>query len=332
MNYFSKVREGKNEWYLYVIGFVLTILGYVLGQMPLFLVAKLYSEDFPDSTNALNTAVADNDFESLGMSNNLTFFLMLCMFFGATAVLWLAVKYLHQKNFIHLITPDAKIDINRIFFGFGIWFIAGLVVELGTNWMGASSLTLQFDPGKFFVLFLIALFFLPIQTSFEEFFVRGYLMQGLALLFKNKVVLMVLSSFLFASLHLMNPEIEKYGMGIMLTYYILAGAVLALFTIMDGRLELALGIHFATNFYGTTVSTYEGSVLQTDALYRGAEINPYLNVLVLVIMSTLFYIFASKIYGWRKISYIFEPVVTEEEEVNGAKEIDKLKDINNDGE
>jgi membrane protease YdiL (CAAX protease family) len=224
------------------------------------------------------------------------------------------VKFLHSKKFIHLITPDEKFDINRFFFGFGIWLCIGIFFEVVFYFINPVEMVFQFDASKFFILLLICIFLLPIQTSFEEFFVRGYLMQGLSLLFKNKIVLMFLSSFLFASLHLMNPEIEKYGIGIMLTYYVLAGVVLALFTIMDGRLELALGIHFATNFFGATVATYDGSVIQTDALFKQGDINPYLMVLSLLLLSFTFYVLASKIYNWKSIKYILEPVVLSEDQ------------------
>ena len=314
MNFFSKAGDGKNKWYLYIIGFVLTILGYFIGQFPLYFVAQYFSKDLSNSDSALYNAVQSNNFESIGMSNNLTFFLLILMFFVGTLALWFSVKYLHNKKFIHLITPDAKFDINRFLFGFGIWLLIGIVFEIIMYFIHPTDVTYQFNASKFFILLLISLFFLPIQTSFEEFFVRGYIMQGLAVIFKNKILLMVLSSVLFASLHLMNPEIEKYGIGIMLTYYILAGVSLALFTIMDGRLELALGIHFATNFYGATVTTYEGSVIQTDALFKQGEINPYLMVIGLVIMSLIFYVIASRIYSWKNINYLFEPAVINEVE------------------
>ena len=308
MNFFSKATEGKNIWYLYVIGFVLTIVGYFIGQIPLTLVAKKYAENYPENINALYDALSTNNFASIGMSNNLTFVLLIMMFVFGTLGLWFSVKFLHNKRFIHLITPDGQFDINRFFFGFGIWMILGIFFEVVSYLINPVEITFQFDASKFFVLFIISIFLLPIQTSFEEFFVRGYLMQGLSLIFDNKIFLMFLTSFLFASLHLMNPEIEKYGMMIMLAYYVLAGVVLALFTIMDGRLELALGIHFATNFYGSIVATYEGSVLQTDALFKQGEINPYLMVVSLLFLSSAFYYFASKIYGWKSLTSLLEPV------------------------
>jgi membrane protease YdiL (CAAX protease family) len=238
------------------------------------------------------------------------------MFVGGTAGLWFSVRYLHNKKFMHLISPDSKFDITRFLFGFGIWFVIGVLLEIIMYFIHPTEVSYHFNASKFLTLLLISLFFLPIQTSFEEFFVRGYIMQGLSLLFKNKILLMFLSSVLFASLHLMNPEIEKYGIGIMLGYYILAGICLALFTVMDGRLELALGIHFATNFYGSTVTTYEGSVIQTDALFKQGEINPYLMVAGLIIMSLIFYVIASKIYQWRSIYYLLEPIEHNEVDKN----------------
>ena len=85
---------------------------------------------------------------------------------------------------------------------------------------------MQFEASSFFILVIIALALIPFQASFEELFVRGYLMQGIGLGTRSKVIAMVVTSFLFASLHLMNPEISEFGMSTMVTYYVLVGLFL----------------------------------------------------------------------------------------------------------
>jgi hypothetical protein len=55
----------------------------------------------------------------------------------------------------------------------------------------------------------VALVLTPLQASVEEFFFRGYLMQGIALKTRNAIIPIVLSSFLFMLPHLLNPEVKS---------------------------------------------------------------------------------------------------------------------------
>ncbi len=56
---------------------------------------------------------------------------------------------------------------------------------------------------------LAALLLIPLQTSAEEFFFRGYLLQGSRRLTKNWLVLSLLNGVLFTLPHLGNVEVEK---------------------------------------------------------------------------------------------------------------------------
>ena len=47
--------------------------------------------------------------------------------------------------------------------------------------------------GKFAILALIAILLIPLQTSFEEYFFRGYLMQGLGVILKNKCAPLIIT-------------------------------------------------------------------------------------------------------------------------------------------
>lgn len=51
---------------------------------------------------------------------------------------------------------------------------------------------------------------LIIQTSFEEFFFRGYFNQGLNLLFKNKIFVILVGSLVFAIPHLSNGGVDTF--------------------------------------------------------------------------------------------------------------------------
>jgi uncharacterized protein len=184
--------------------------------------------------------------------------LMIMMFVTGMAGLYLVVKMIHQKQFADIVTTRATFDWKRYWVGFGIWLIIGLILEVIRMGAEPGEYTFHLDLSKWVFLVIIGLILLPIQTSFEELFFRGYLMQGLALVSKNRWLAMVLSTLLFAGMHGTNPEVSKYGMLPMMIYYISAGLFLALITVWDDGLELAMGVHAATNFYGAALFGYEG--------------------------------------------------------------------------
>ncbi|MCB0645552.1 MAG: CPBP family intramembrane metalloprotease [Saprospiraceae bacterium] len=306
-NFFSKVKEGDNSIIMYVLGVVLSFGGYFIGQVPLFLVSLNAVSSEGIGSERLNDFMKTMDFSILGIDKNFGLFLLILMFVFAIAGLWLALR-IQKKRIQNLISPNGGIDFKRILFGFGIWIVLGLVTELINYLTNPGDYTLQFSFGPFVVLLLISVLLLPIQTSFEELFFRGYLMQGFSLLKNNKLLVMVITSVLFALVHGTNPEISEYGAPIMMTYYVLAGFFLALITVMDGRLELALGIHAATNMYGTVISSYGGGVLQTDSLMKTSSINPYFMTLAFLITGSIAYFIFARKYQWPNISEILKPI------------------------
>lgn len=306
-NFFSKVKEGDNSIIMYVLGVVLSFGGYFIGQVPLFLVSLNAVSSEGIGSERLNDFMKTMDFSILGIDKNFGLFLLIMMFVFAIAGLLLALR-IQKKKIQNLISPNEGIDFKRILFGFGIWIVLGLITELINYLTNPGDYTFQFSFGPFVILLLISVLLLPIQTSFEELFFRGYLMQGFALLKNNKIFVMSITSVLFALVHGTNPEISEYGAPIMMTYYVLAGFFLALITVMDGRLELALGIHAATNMYGTVISSYGGGVLQTDSLMKTSTINPYFMTLAFLVTGSIAYFIFARKYQWPNISEILKPI------------------------
>jgi len=307
LNFFENANKGINHFAYYVIGVLITLIGYFIGQIPLILVSFYAVDKYDISTKVFNEFEKTINFELLNIDKNVGFVILILMFAFGTLGLWVALK-IQKKSFLHMITPKSTIDLGRIFFGFVFWLGLGILGELISYGFQPNEYVFQFSGPNFFILLLIAIFLLPIQTSFEEFFFRGYIMQGLSNLMKNKIHIIIVSSILFAALHGTNPEVKEYGIGIMMTYYIIAGAFLAVIVIMDGRLELALGVHAATNFFGAVLVSYEGSVLQTDSLFKTSEISPALMTFSFAITALIFLYFCSKRYQWPPFSSLLSPI------------------------
>jgi hypothetical protein len=155
------------------------------------------------------------------------------------------------------------------------------------------------------MLMIIALTILPIQTSFEEIFTRGYLLQRIGFSTRPWVAV-ILTAVFFGLLHATNPEVREFGLGIMMLYYISVGVFLALITVLTDGLELALGIHAATNIYGAGFVTYAGSALHTDALVHVSNVNPVWMVVLFYSSVVLFIIIIRKFYTFRPLSSLAE--------------------------
>lgn len=213
------------------------------------------------------------DFSDINLDNNLFIFLMLLAFVIGLVFLGIGLKHIHKKPFTSIITPKRSINWNKIFFSFGLWMLLTILLEGVFFILQPDIYTFQFEPSKFFVLLLIALFVFPFQTSFEELLFRGYLLQGISLLSKYRWIPLVITSVAFGGMHFANPEVQAFGLGLSMTYYIGVGLFLGIITLLDDSLELALGIHAATNIYGALFVTFDDSAIQTAALFHTSEVN-----------------------------------------------------------
>ena len=291
--YIEQGFKGLHEGWRYLVGFLFVLIGWqFIGAFPLlgFLVAKsVETGSIPSDVGGMS--------EMLG--SNLFLFLMLLTFVVALAVLYFTVKYLHKQSWLSLTTTRKKMDWGRIFFAFGLWSIVTIIFIGIDVYLAPEDYVMNFKLMPFLVLFVIAVLLIPLQTSFEEFFMRGYLMQGIGVGVRNRWVPLLFTSFLFGFLHILNPEVEKLGYGIMV-FYMGTGLFLGIMTLMDKGLELALGFHAANNLTAALLVTADWTAFQTHSVYRDIS-EPALGwdvfVPVVVIYPIILLIMAKK-YGW----------------------------------
>ena len=157
----------------------------------------------------------------------------------------------------------------------------------------------RFEPVRFILLTIISLTMLPIQSSCEEFVFRGYLAQGVASWTGSRLWALLIPSVLFALLHSPNPEVAKYGFGVMMANYFLIGLTFGLISLLDDGIELAMGAHSINNILGAILMTYEGSALRTDALFKAKIINPGEDLLMGILFSAVFIGILAFIYKWK---------------------------------
>jgi len=298
--YFIKATKGRNNIILYIATMFLVGIGYMLGQVPITLLALYKIRNNPElGTEEVNAFWETLNFSLLYINNNVGLALMIFWFVPALIAFMLSLRYMHLRPFKFVITPLKNINYKKIFFGFGLWFVLSLLSEGGNALLHPEVYFFNFKPINFIFLLLISLTLLPIQTSTEEFVMRGYIMPAVGFFSRNKWIGLAVSTIIFGLIHGTNPEVEKFGFWTMQIYYLMAGLFLGIITILDDSLELALGVHAATNIFGAAFFSFEGSVLQTDSLFKAEVIDPTMMTISFFIGAVIFMLICWKKYKWK---------------------------------
>ena len=283
----------ENKFWKYLLGSLLIFIASQIGSLPLVIAVGIKS--FKNGEMPTNT---DDIIKML--DPNLSLFLMLLMFVFGLIALYFVVKKLHNQTILSVTTSRKKVDWSRIFFSFSLWAIITIVSTLIAFYYGDGKLILDFNPEKFAVLAVIAIVLLPIQTTTEEYIFRGYLMQGFGNLAKNRWFPLLMTSVIFGTMHILNPEVSELG-NIVLVYYIGTGLFLGIMTLMDEGMELALGFHAANNLIGALLVSTDWTVLKTYAIFKDtAEPSAGFETIflpVFIMFPIILFIFSKK-YKW----------------------------------
>jgi membrane protease YdiL (CAAX protease family) len=293
--YIKQVFNYKHNWWLYLAGLAIVFITLILGQIPytVILIAKAVEMGL--------------DFQNLDISqtmnlldSNLNLFLMLLSYAAGFLGVLFVVKTLHKQSIRSLTTSRLKIDWKRFWFAFLFWGIISSGLVLIDHYIHPENYVFNFKLIPFLTLLVIVVVLVPLQTSFEEYLFRGYLMQGIGVLCKNRWLPLIITSVTFGLLHIFNPEIEKLGY-ILLVHYIGTGFFLGIITLMDEGLELALGFHAANNLFTALLVTADWTAFQTNSILRDVSDPDVSNIeifaSVLIIYPILILIFA-KVYKW----------------------------------
>lgn len=294
--YIAQAYNFLHDWWRYIIGAFVIFLASQLGAIPLLgAVAYKILQDGGDLSTLEDPSVLMSVLDS-----NLTLFLMLLSFAIGLAVLYFTVKYFHKQPFKTLTTSRSKTDWGRVWFGFMLVAVTTIFFTGLDYYMNPQDYVVQFQLVPFLILAVIAIIMIPLQTSFEEYLFRGYLMQGLGVMTKNRWFPLFVTSIIFGGLHFFNPEVEKLG-PIIMVYYIGTGFFLGIITLMDEGMELALGFHAGNNLVAALLVTADWTVFQTNSILKDvSEPSAGIDVLgpVLILYPILIAIMAFR-YKWK---------------------------------
>ena len=286
--FIEQAFKGKNDWWRVLLTTLLSSGIFIVNFIFYLFVSK---EDIDKSYELMKS-----------FPNWLSLTMNLVPFAFLLGLLFLLVRGLHERSILSLTTARKKIDFKRFFFSLGLIVFLTLFTFGISYYYDNSMIQWNFNPLKFTVLLFISLLLFPFQIGLEEYLFRGYFMQQIGIIARNRWMPLVMTSLMFGLMHSANPEVAEMGFGVMI-FYIGTGLLLGIMTLMDDGMELALGFHLGNNLMAALLITSDFSALQTDAVFKySSEVNSS-NALSEMILSIaimyplILFLFAKK-YKW----------------------------------
>ena len=303
MNHLESSFAGKNSFWRYLI-MLLAILAAsnTIGSIPLFIGIIKH----PEAAVAL--AENPNDLTPLGFDPIVAVLVMLLPFIAGLAAFVFLLKPLNYKSLIKVINGTDSFRWNRLFISAAIWTIICAIYLYINIRHDPSNFSLNYNVGTFIPLIIISVLLVPFQAALEEIIFRGYLMQGFALLIRNRFFPLVMTSVLFGLMHAFNPEVKEFGFLTMMPQYVLFGLMFGIITILDDGIEAAIGAHAANNVFLCIMLTNKSSALQTPALYVQHNVYPWTDFTQILGFGILLILIMKFLFGWRSFFTLFENI------------------------
>ena len=218
------------------------------------MVVALLISGFDISTLSNQDAIIDE-------LNKINFLLLLKIieFFALMFCLWLFMKFIDRKPLMSL---GLKYEGFQQDFKFGLILGAGLIA-IGffslfiLGYVRVESFSFPFlDIVLYFILFVVVAFH-------EEIMLRGYILRSL-MESMNRYLALAVSSLIFMTVHLLNPNISFLGA----VNLFLAGIVLGIYYVHKSNLWLPIGMHLTWNFFQGPIFGFEVSGIKSQSLIK----------------------------------------------------------------
>ncbi len=283
MEYLEITRTGKNDWWRYLISFP-GILGMWLIVGGILSLPFLLYLQFDN-----NPATDFNPTGFVGISDTTALVIVMVGFLPFILATPLAVRFIHARPARTLVTAAPRIRWGRILAGAVVWFVLAAIISVVESALYPGRYVLTLQPRALLVYAVFALLLIPIQTTAEELFFRGYLLQWMGLILKNKWLLALINGTLFLLPHLVNPEMSASSNALLMALgYFAFGFFATLITVQDNGMELALGLHAANNLMVLFVN-YPVSALPSPSVFTIQTLDATYGLISTVAAMTVFY-------------------------------------------
>ena len=280
--YLEVASQGRNEWWRYLLSFpAILVIWLFVGSIPVVMLMAYISMDGDPATNFSGTGFT-------GIPVVLEFLITMSSFIPFLVATLLAVRFIHERPMKTLVTGKMHIRWGRILAGAVAWLVIAALLAVTEAFLYPGRYVLTFQPVTLLIYAVFALILIPIQTSAEELFFRGYLLQWMGLRLKNVWVLSLVNGILFFLPHSVNPEMASGSLLIGLGYFAM-GFFLTLITLQDHGMELALGMHAGNNLFAALFANYEVTALPSPSLFTVQTLDPVFSLISLIVGMGVFY-------------------------------------------
>jgi len=275
-------RVGKSGWQRTILSVSIIIFFWqIIGAIPSILLVLLVSFDQDPQT------VIDPSGRITGLNINIPFTAMMMASLAFLVGIFIAIEVIHERKLISLITSAGKISWKRIILGFLIWFFLLAFFSLLESLVYPGRYVFSLKIRTYLPFFALAICLIPIQTTAEELFFRGYLLQLIGLRAKNLYLLSIVSGLIFMFPHLLNPEAQINYLLMALNYFLI-GTGLSYITLVDESLEAAIGVHAANNLFTALIANSKITVLPTPSIFTIQTLDPVYSLLATTVILMVF--------------------------------------------
>ncbi len=280
--YLEISSAGKNDWWRYILSvFFILFMWFFVGSIPLLILITILTLN-----GTPPELISANGISSAAPLWN--FIATVASFLPLFISIPLAIRFIHKRPMQTIITPAKSIHWRRIFNSFAVWFFLSGIITFIEALLYPGRYIFSMDLPKLLPFLIATLLLIPFQSSAEEFFFRGFLLQWVGLKLKNRLALSLISGLLFALPHILNPEVSV-DFWLTMSFYFIFGVFAAWVTLKDNGLELALGMHAANNIYACIFANYSKGVLQTPAFFTTNQLDASYNLAATAVSILIFY-------------------------------------------
>jgi len=293
--YIEQAQKNLSHWWRYVIGLGIAFIGISIFSIP-HIVAIFYKT--ATGNLDMNKLAANDVAYLMGLfeSNLNLLFLMLPFAGGLLFLLFIAVKFLHNQSITNLTTSRTKIDWSRVAFAFILWGIISTGMTMIDIYFSPEDYIFNFELNRFLILAVVAICIVPLQTSFEEYVFRGYLMQGIgnATRIRKSLFYFLLTIFCLVTYRLLIYDVfinyPKLNLTLFIVYVYLIIELLNDFSIINNFVESNLYKNLHKLF-----STYLTPLIFTSVVFgllhlSNPEVDKLGNIIMIYYIGTGFFL------------------------------------------
>jgi len=193
------------------------------------------------------------------MRNKIMMLMMVSQLAGVLFTVWIFQKFVNRESFtsIGLRFKGYKNDLYKGLLAGAVLISIGFITLIILNLISVG-LTYFSAYDQVFYLILFA-----VVSLNEEIAIRGYILQNLSRSF-NKYVALAISSLLFMTMHLGNPNIDILP----ILNLFLAGIFLGVYSIHKNNLWFPIGAHLTWNYLQGPIYGFEVSGNKINSLFE----------------------------------------------------------------